>query len=308
MSPFKTLLVYLGSSGRCRDVYKDATAEFAAMLGARGKALVYGGMDVGLMGILASGAIAAGVHVTGVIPKSLKESERVHPRLQETILVHDLWERKNKMFRRGQAIVALPGGFGTFDEMLEVLYWGALGLHGKPMVLVNIEGYWDEMIGFLESLEGYDRHYVLTARTLAEVFDLLDGWTPPRTDFEDKKLPHFEDEILREMVDPLIVEGAHVRDAYYLASALDLKQLNKHQRPVGILNSRGQFDALLRWFEVAERERFLTDRCKTMFAAAQTRPELLKKLSLLEPVHIDLQHEKWGITDSKTHIEIRETE
>jgi uncharacterized protein (TIGR00730 family) len=109
-------------------------------------------MDAGLMGIIARAALEAGAHVTGIIPRRIQDSERIMPGLSETVMVDDLWDRKKRMFLKSEAVLVLPGGFGTFDEALEVLYWGSLGLHAKPLVLINIEGYWNEAISYLQTL------------------------------------------------------------------------------------------------------------------------------------------------------------
>src|SRR5690606_31937137 len=110
-NPYNTLTVYLGSSGHARSVFKEAAAELGRLIAAHGKKLVYGGMDAGLMGILATAALDNGGHVTGIIPQKLKDSERILTNLSETVLVQDLWERKSLMFKRADAILALPGGF-----------------------------------------------------------------------------------------------------------------------------------------------------------------------------------------------------
>ena len=143
MNSIETLTVYLGSSGHARPIFKNAAIELGRLIGESSKRLVYGGMDAGLMGLLAIAALEAGAHVTGIIPRKLKDSERILKNLSDTVMVEDLWDRKKRMFKQADAIISLPGGYGTLDESLEMLYWAALNLHNKPLVLVNIEGYWD---------------------------------------------------------------------------------------------------------------------------------------------------------------------
>src|SRR6056297_554740 len=152
MSTMQKLTVYLGSSGRCRPTFKQTATRLGHLIGKHKKHLIYGGMDAGLMGIVASNALESGAHVTGILPKKLKDSERIHPNLSETILVPDLWERKLKMFNRADAIIVLPGGFGTIDEALEALYWAHLGAHVKPVIFVNTENYWDDFLNYLKTL------------------------------------------------------------------------------------------------------------------------------------------------------------
>ena len=152
MNNIKTLTVYLGSSGFASDIYKQSAIDLGRMIAERDYYLVYGGMDAGLMGLLAKTTLEHNGDVTGIVPQKLKDSERILGNLSETILVEDLWDRKKRMFKMADAVLALPGGFGTLDETLEVLYWGSLKLHNKPLVLININGYWDNLITYLLSL------------------------------------------------------------------------------------------------------------------------------------------------------------
>ena len=308
MNNIQKLTVYLGSSGRCRQIFKDSAQQLGKLIGQNGKSLIYGGMDAGLMGIIASSALDAGAHVTGIIPKKLKDSERIHPHLSETILVLDLWERKLKMFKRADAIIALPGGFGTIDETLEAFYWADLKSHTKPVVLVNTENYWDDFITYLHSLPDLSPEYLIVVDTIEDIFDALNNWQAPDMAITGNSFPHFEDEILIDTSTQLIFETATVKDSYFLATALGLKQLDKHNRGIGLLNDQGQFDALLRWVDTAQTEHFITDRCKELFSVAPNLEDLKKKLAHQDDIHIDLHKEKWGPSETDTHIEIRETE
>lgn len=306
MNNIRCLTVYLGSSGRCRPVFKDAAKMLGHAIGKRGKALVYGGMDAGLMGIVANNALESGAHVTGIVPKKLKDSERIHPRLSETILVPDLWERKLKMFQRADAIIVLPGGFGTIDEALEALYWGHLGSHAKPVVFLNVEGYWDEFLTFIRALPDLKPELLIVADTVEEIFDHLEKFSAPSVTGTPQNLPHFEDDILGKEVQPMLFEKASIRESYILATALGLKQLDKHARPIGILDTAQQYTPLLKWIDRAEKEHFITDRCKLLFSTADTTDELLKKVVSQDHIHIDLDSEKWGPSETETHIEVRE--
>lgn len=294
MAHYQTLTVYLGSSGHARPAFKNAAHELGKLIAKSGKRLVYGGMDAGLMGIIAQTALANGAPVTGIIPQKLKDSERILTNLTETVLVQDLWERKRLLFQRADAVLALPGGFGTLDESLEVLYWGDLGLHNKPLVLINIEGYWDGLIAYLNTLPDFDPRFLISADSPADALQKLDEWRALPPVPKPEHLPHFEDEITRSTDQPIIIDTASVENTYYLVCALGLKQLAKHERPIGILNEKGAFDGLLAWLQKAATEHFITQKCLTLYDSASTRDELNRLLAAQKPVAIDLHKEKWG--------------
>lgn len=309
MTDYNTLTVYLGSSGRCRPVFKDCAREMGRLIGEHNKTLVYGGMDAGLMGIVANNALEYGARVTGIIPKNLQDSQRIHPNLSQTILVPDLWERKLKMFRRADVIVGLPGGFGTIDEVLEALYWGQLGSHAKPVVLVNIENYWDDFITYIRAAPDLSAEHLIIADSPQDVFVQLNTWHAPKISGDPANLPHFEGDILQEGTDtPIILQEASIKLSYLLATALGLKQLGKHSRPIGLLNDQDQFESLLRWIDTALEEHFITDRCPLLFSTASTENALCEKLSAQTQITIDLDREKWGPSETKSHIEIHEEE
>lgn len=297
MNMIETLTVYLGSSGHARDIYKNAAVALGRLIAQKNKKLVYGGMDAGLMGILARTALESGAHVTGIIPDKLKDSERILKGLHEEIHVEDLWDRKRLMFLRADAVIALPGGFGTLDESLEVLYWGHLKLHGKPLVLVNIEGYWDAFIAYIKTLPDFDPRFLIISPTVEEIFPALESWTPitpaPK---EPDHFPHFEDEITRATSQPLLIDLATVENTYFAVCALGLKQLAKHTRAIGFLNRNGQFDKLLEAFQKAAQEHFITQKCLKLYDAADNEKELRALLGRQETVSIDLHTEKWGPT------------
>ncbi|MCK6418708.1 MAG: TIGR00730 family Rossman fold protein [Alphaproteobacteria bacterium] len=289
----KNITVYLGSSGHARPVFFEAAQSLGTLIAQQKKSLIYGGMDAGLMGVLARAALNAGTHVTGVIPKSLQDSERVQKSLSETIFVNDLWERKRQLFLRGDVLVTLPGGFGTLDEMMEVLYWAGLRLHQKPSILVNIDGYWDDIIALLPALPDFDPASLQIANSVEDAVSMLDQLIPDSAT-PAAVLPHFEDEITRQTQEPLIFTEITTRNIYYAACALGLRQLNRHQRPVGFLNDRGQFDLLLKWFEKARHEAFITPKCLSLFEVAESREFLGKKLRAQQDILINLHLDKWG--------------
>jgi uncharacterized protein (TIGR00730 family) len=149
--------VYCGSSPGVDSAYADATRELATTLAERGLRVVYGGASVGLMGLLADTALDAGGEVTGVIPQQLVDREIAHPRLTELRVVASMHERKALMAELSDAFVALPGGIGTLEELIEMYTWQHLGLHDKPLGLVNTNGYYDGLAAFLDHamLEGF---------------------------------------------------------------------------------------------------------------------------------------------------------
>lgn len=144
------ITVFCGSRNGHDPRYAEAAAELGERLGHRGWGLVYGGGKVGLMGILAEAALSAGAPVVGVIPRTLLEAEVGHGGLTELVVVETMHERKAEMARRADAFATLPGGIGTLDETFEILTWFQLGIHGKPMGLLNTGGYYDPLLGFLD--------------------------------------------------------------------------------------------------------------------------------------------------------------
>jgi uncharacterized protein (TIGR00730 family) len=138
----RRLCVYCGSSPGAEPVYREAAGELGRALAAAGIELVYGGGRNGLMGIVADAVLAGGGTVTGVIPGHLRSRELAHLGLTELVVVESMHERKAVMAARADAFAVLPGGVGTLDEMIEILSWRQLGLHDKPVYIVDIAGYW----------------------------------------------------------------------------------------------------------------------------------------------------------------------
>jgi uncharacterized protein (TIGR00730 family) len=146
--------VYAGSSPGARPQYADAARALARVLCAQRRAIVFGGGRVGLMGALADEALARGGEVIGVIPRYLVEREVAHRSLTELHVVATMHERKAMMAELADAFVALPGGIGTLEELVEMLTWAQLGLHAKPIGIVNVDGYYDNLLAFLADAVG----------------------------------------------------------------------------------------------------------------------------------------------------------
>jgi uncharacterized protein (TIGR00730 family) len=146
--------VYAGSSPGARPQYADAARALARRLCARRRGIVFGGGRIGLMGALADEALAHGGEVIGVIPRQLVEREVAHRSLTELHVVATMHERKALMAQLADAFVALPGGIGTLEELVEMLTWAQLGLHAKPIGIVNVDGYFDSLLTFLQHAVG----------------------------------------------------------------------------------------------------------------------------------------------------------
>ena len=151
MTDKAAVCVFCGSSTGNRPQYADAAKRLGAAIARQGLELVYGAGHVGLMGILADAALAAGGRVVGVIPRSLVDRELAHTGLSELLVVESMHERKALMAERSQAFIALPGGYGTLDELFEILTWAQLGLHSKPVGLVNVADYFDPLLMWFDS-------------------------------------------------------------------------------------------------------------------------------------------------------------
>lgn len=146
------IAIYCGSSRGLDPIYATAAAEMAAYLAKQSIGIVYGGGNVGIMGVIADAALAAGGEVIGVIPESLLAKELGHGGVTELHVTRTMHERKQKMVDLSDAFIALPGGFGTLDELFETLTWLQLGFHGKPVGLLNVEGFFDHLLTFLDHM------------------------------------------------------------------------------------------------------------------------------------------------------------
>jgi uncharacterized protein (TIGR00730 family) len=153
MSGIKAICVYCGSGPGTNAAFVEAARQFGQILAENGVRLVYGGGSIGLMGALATSALDHGGSVTGVIPDFLVNREHMLTRAQERIVTRDMHERKRLMFERADAFVALPGGVGTLEELVEQLTWAQLGRHKKPILVLNIDGFWDPLCALLDHME-----------------------------------------------------------------------------------------------------------------------------------------------------------
>lgn len=151
----KRVCIYCGSSAGNSDNYAKAVTKLSERLVDHGLELVYGGGKVGLMGVVADAALARGGSVTGVIPEALMDLEVGHTGLTSLHIVKDMHERKALMAELSDAFVALPGGWGTLEELFEAMTWLQLGIHNKPCALFNIDGYYDALIEFLRSANSH---------------------------------------------------------------------------------------------------------------------------------------------------------
>jgi uncharacterized protein (TIGR00730 family) len=158
-SGLQNICVYCGSGSGRNPAYAEAARELGHRLAAARIGLVYGGGSLGLMGEVARSVLDHGGHVTGIIPGFLSEREHMLVEAQELIVVDDMHQRKQLMFVKSDAFVALPGGLGTLEEFVEQLTWSQLGRHRRPIVLANIEGFWNPLLAQFESMmaEGFIR-------------------------------------------------------------------------------------------------------------------------------------------------------
>ena len=153
MSKINAVCVYCGSSAGTEPAFGEAAGQFGRILAESSVRLVYGGGSVGLMGILADAVVAHGGKATGIIPDFLTQRERPRRLGQELIVTRDMHERKRTMFDRADAFVALPGGIGTLEELVEQLTWAQLGRHKKPILILNIGRFWDPLCALLNHME-----------------------------------------------------------------------------------------------------------------------------------------------------------
>ncbi|HEY4529120.1 MAG TPA: TIGR00730 family Rossman fold protein [Luteimonas sp.] len=148
----KSLCVYCGSNSGSNPAYAEAAIALGGRLARDGIRLVYGGGNIGLMGTVADAVLAAGGEVTGVIPKQLVDMEVAHLGLSELEVVGSMHERKSRMFDLADGFVALPGGFGTLEEIVEMLTWRQLGIGNKPCAILDVEGYWSPLVAMMDRM------------------------------------------------------------------------------------------------------------------------------------------------------------
>ena len=187
----KSVCVYCGSSALVAPHFKETARKLGSALARQGVTLVYGGGHVGLMGIVADAALAAGGAVVGIIPEHIRAQEVPHEGLTELHVVPDMHTRKRMMAERSEGFVVLPGGLGTLDETFEIITWKKLQLHNKPIIVLNEDGYWDAMMGLIEKTitEGFsaseDRALFHVVTSVEATLDALAAPVPPNgADYE----------------------------------------------------------------------------------------------------------------------------
>lgn len=186
MKELASVAVYCGSSDGLDPGNVECARDFGRLLATEGIALVYGGGNVGLMGAVADGALRAGGEVHGVITEALRVKELAHLELTSLIVVDTMHERKAAMADRADAFVALPGGFGTFDELFEVITWTQLGIHEKPCGILNHNGFFDDLVTFLDKttaagfIRPAHRDTVVVESNGPAMLRMLRTWEPAR--------------------------------------------------------------------------------------------------------------------------------
>jgi uncharacterized protein (TIGR00730 family) len=182
---FERVCVYAGSAPGASPAYAEVSRRIVGEVVRRGAGVVYGGGSLGLMGVLADAAIDAGGEVTGVIPRFLEEREVGHHGVTDLRVVETMHERKMLMADLADAFLVLPGGIGTLEEVIEMLSWSQLGLHRKPIGLLDVDGFWGPLVGLLdhmtaEKFVGLDhRRLLLSSDDPIALLDAMEAWEPP---------------------------------------------------------------------------------------------------------------------------------
>lgn len=180
----KSVCVFCGASPGARPIYHEAAAKLGRHIAERGLTLVYGGGAVGLMGVVADAALAAGGEVIGIIPQSLERAEIGHKGLTRLEVVDGMHARKARMAELADAFIALPGGLGTLEELFEVWTWGQLGYHAKPLGLLEVDGFYARLTDFLDHLVAerfvreQHRAILQLSASPAELLARMDAWQP----------------------------------------------------------------------------------------------------------------------------------
>jgi uncharacterized protein (TIGR00730 family) len=181
----KRITVFCGSSFGTDDKYRQQATLLGQTLAQQNIELVYGGANVGLMGAVANGALSNGGKVIGVLPHFLRTKEIAHEQLTELILVDSMHQRKTKMNELSDGVIALPGGFGTLEEFFEILTWAQLGLHQKPVALLNMDGFYDSLIEMVQTmvnkgfLKEVNQQMLLVSDDIDELLDKMKNYTAP---------------------------------------------------------------------------------------------------------------------------------
>jgi uncharacterized protein (TIGR00730 family) len=193
MDTIRTICVYCGSGPGKSPAFAEAARRFGRILAENGVGLVYGGGSLGLMGALAKSVLDHGGHVTGIIPDFLTDREKAFVQAQEIVVTRDMHERKRIMFERADAFVALPGGIGTLEELVEQMTWAQLGRHKKPILIANIAGFWDPLCALLDHMQklGFIRPELtinlLVADTVEDILPKITAAAPASPDAETRK-------------------------------------------------------------------------------------------------------------------------
>lgn len=181
----KNIAVFCGSSFGKNDIYTEQAELLGEAIAKKGLGLVYGGAKVGLMGVIANAALDAGGKVIGVLPRFLQTKEIAHTELTELILVDTMHDRKAKMSELCDGVIAIPGGYGTMEEFFELLTWGQLGLHKKPVAILNINGFYNGLITLIDNmvnqgfLKQFNRDMLLVDVDIDKLLAKMENYTPP---------------------------------------------------------------------------------------------------------------------------------
>ena len=181
----KSVTVFCGSSAGSEEIYRTEAEQLGKTLAKQNIKLIYGGAKVGLMGAVANAVLKAGGEVIGVLPRFLRSKEIAHDGLTELILVESMHERKTKMHQLSDGVIALPGGFGTLEELFEMLTWAQLGLHKNPIGLLNVNGYYDALILLVQSMvdKGFlkmvNQQMLLPSNNVFELLQIMKEYVAP---------------------------------------------------------------------------------------------------------------------------------
>ena len=181
----KSVTVFCGSSAGSEEIYRTEAEQLGKTLAKQNIKLIYGGAKVGLMGAVANAVLKAGGEVIGVLPRFLRSKEIAHDGLTELILVESMHERKTKMHQFSDGVIALPGGFGTLEELFEMLTWAQLGLHKNPIGLLNVNGYYDALILLVQSMvdKGFlkmvNQQMLLSSNNVFELLQIMKEYVAP---------------------------------------------------------------------------------------------------------------------------------
>ncbi|WP_027379258.1 LOG family protein [Chryseobacterium daeguense] len=181
----KSITVFCGSSFGSEDIYKEQAALLGKTLAKQNIQLIYGGADVGLMGAVADGALQGNGKVIGVLPDFLQKKEIAHKNLTELILVESMHERKTKMNELCDGVIVLPGGYGTLEEFFEMITWVQLGLHKKPIAVLNINGFYDDLIKLVQTmvdkgfLKEINRDMLLISDDINDLLEKMKNYEAP---------------------------------------------------------------------------------------------------------------------------------